>query len=120
LFQQIAKDQGIKINLVTYDSSELLNEAFRQGKVDVMIVAAGEAAYKIKNKVIDARMVEENVMVGAKAYPFVKGDKKSEELNKVVTKAIKEMQKDGTLKKIYNKWYGMDFSQKPANEKIAD
>lgn len=120
LFQQIAKAQDIKINLVTFDSSELLNEAFRQGKVDVMIFAGAEAAYKIKNKSIDARMVEEDIVVGAKAYPFVKGNARSEELNKIVTKAIKEMQQDGTLEKIYTKWYGADFSKKPANAKIAD
>ncbi|HWR38135.1 MAG TPA: transporter substrate-binding domain-containing protein [Patescibacteria group bacterium] len=120
LFQQIAKEQNIAINLVAFDSSELLDEAFRQGKVDVMIFAGAEAAYKINNKVLDARMVEENIAVGAKAYPFVKGNAKSAELNQMVTKAIKEMQQDGTLEKIYTKWYGMDFSQKPANGKIAE
>ncbi|WPC40813.1 transporter substrate-binding domain-containing protein [Clostridium sp. JS66] len=120
LFQQIAKEQGIKINLVTYDSSDLLFEAFRQGKVDAMIYSAGEAAYKIKNGLLDARMVEENVTVGAKAYPFVKGNANSEKLNKAVTKAIQEMKKDGTLAKIYQKWYGMDFSEKPKDAKIAN
>ncbi|WP_346354025.1 transporter substrate-binding domain-containing protein [Azotosporobacter soli] len=120
LFQQIAKEQGIKINMVAYDSSELLDEAFRQGKVDVMIFAGAEVAYKINNKVLDARMVEENIAVGAKAYPFVKGNAKSEALNKIVTKAIKEMQQDGTLEKIYMKWYGMDFSKKPESGKIAE
>ena len=105
---------------MTYDSSDLLNEAFRQGKIDVMIVAAGEAAYKIKNHMLDARMVEENISVGAKAYPFVKGNARAEELNKMVTQALVDMQKDGTLAKIYDKWYGMDFSQKPADAKIAD
>jgi len=120
LFQQIAKEQNIQINLVAFDSSELLDQAFRQGKVDVMIFAGAEAAYKINNKVLDARMVEENIAVGAKAYPFVKGNAKSEELNKIITKAIKEMQQDGTLEKIYTKWYGMDFSKKPANGKIAE
>ncbi len=120
LFQQIAKDQGIDIKLATYDSSELLDEAFRQGKVDVMIFSAGEAAYKIKNGFLNARMVEEDVTVGAKAYPFVKGNANSEKLNKAVTKAIQEMKKDGTLKKIYEKWYGMDFSEKPKDAKIAN
>lgn len=120
LFKQIAKEQGIKINLVTYDSSDLLFEAFRQGKVDAMIYSAGEAAYKIKNGLLNARMVEENVTVWAKAYPFVKGNANSEKLNKVVTKAIQEMKKDGTLSKIYQKWYGQDFSEKPKDAKIAN
>ncbi|AXX92123.1 amino acid ABC transporter substrate-binding protein [Malaciobacter molluscorum LMG 25693] len=119
LFKQIAKKQNIKINMVSYDSSELLNEAFRRGKVDVMIFAGSEVAYKIKIGFIKARMVEENIAVGAKAYPFVKNDEHSKQLRMMVTKAIKEMKKDGSLAKIYEKWYGMDFSQKPKNMKIA-
>ena len=35
LFKQIAEKEGIKVELVVFDSSDLLNEAFRQGKVDV-------------------------------------------------------------------------------------
>lgn len=120
LFKQIAKEQGININLVTYDSSELLTQAFKQGKVDVMLFSAAETAYKIKNGILDARMVEEDVTVGAKAYPFVKGNADAEELNKIVTKAIQDMKKDGTLAKIYEKWYGQDFSEKPKDAKIAN
>ena len=63
-------------------------------------------------------MVEEDVTVGAKAYPFKKGDKKSEELCKTVTKAIQDMKDDGTLAKIYDKWYGMDFSNAPEGVEI--
>ncbi len=120
LFKQIAKEQGMDIKLVTYDSAELLTQAFKQGKVDVMLFSAGETAYKIKNGILDARMVEEDVTVGAKAYPFVKGNANSEKLNKTVTKAIQDMKKDGTLTKIYQKWYGMDFSEKPKDAKIAN
>lgn len=118
LFKQVAKDQGINIDVVAYDSAELLDEAFKQKKVDVMLLAAGETAYKIKEGILDARMVEEDVTVGAKAYPFKKGDKKSEELRKTVTKAIQDMKDDGTLAKIYDKWYGMDFSNAPEGVEI--
>ncbi|TCO77915.1 transporter substrate-binding domain-containing protein [Marinisporobacter balticus] len=120
LFEKIAEEQEIDINLVTYDSSELLNEAFRQGKVEVMLFAGAEAAYKIKNGIIDARMVDEDIAVGAKAYPFVKGNTHSEKLNEMVTKAIQEMKKDGTLSEIYDKWYGMDFSENPEDGEIAN
>ncbi|AJD29842.1 MULTISPECIES: amino acid ABC transporter substrate-binding protein [Clostridium] len=120
LFEKMAKKQGIDIKLVTYDSSELLNQAFNQGKVDVMLLSAAEVAYKVKNGLLDARMVEEDVVVGAKAYPFVKGNSNSEQLNKTVTKAIEDMKKDGTLTQIYKKWYDMDFSQKPKDAKIGN
>lgn len=120
LFKQIAEAQGIKINLIAYDSSELLYEAFRQGKVEVVIAAGAEAAFKIKNGVYDARMVEENIAVGAKAYPFKKDNPKSAKLNEMVTKAIREMKEDGGLSKIYNKWYGRDFCKKPEDSKIAN
>ena len=119
LFQQIAKAQNINIQMVVFDSSELLDEAFRQGKVDVMIFAGAEAAYKIKEGLIQARMVEEDIAVGEKAYPFKKNDPKSKALEQAVTKAIQEMKKDGSLEKIYQKWYGMDFSHAPANANLA-
>ncbi|RXJ82092.1 transporter substrate-binding domain-containing protein [Arcobacter sp. F2176] len=119
LFEQIAKKQGIKINMVSYDSSELLNEAFRRGKVDVMIFSGAEVAYKIKIGFIKARMVEENIAVGAKAYPFVKNNERSKELRIIVSKAINEMKKDGSLAKIYEKWYGMDFGHKPKSMAVA-
>jgi len=114
LFQQIAKKQGIKVKMVVFDSSELMNEAFRQRRVDVMILAGSEAAFKIKQGVLrDARMVEENVTLGEKAYPFVKGNERSEALRKIITKAIQEMKADGTLKAIYMDWFDQDFSQPP-------
>ncbi|QKF81696.1 transporter substrate-binding domain-containing protein [Halarcobacter ebronensis] len=118
LFEQIAKKQNIKINLVSYDSSELLAEAFRRHKVDVMIFSAGETAFKIKNGYLKARMAEENVTLGLKAYPFVKSNERSKKLREIVTKAIQEMKADGTLTKIYEKWYGMDFSNEPKDAKL--
>lgn len=120
LFEEIAKEQGIEINMIAYDSSELLWSAFRQGKVDAMILAGAEAAYKIKNDLLDARMVEENIAVGEKAYPFVKNNERSEKLRAIVTKAIQEMKEDGELAQIYQNWYGVDFSSKPADAKIAN
>lgn len=113
LFEQIAKEQGINVELQVFDSSELLNEAFKQGKVDVMIMASAEAAYKIKEGVLDARQVEEYVTVGEKAYPFVKNNEKSAELLKIVDNAITEMKEDGTLSEIYEKWYGADYINPP-------
>jgi putative amino-acid transport system substrate-binding protein len=120
LFKQIAEQKGIKINLIAYDSSELLWAAFRQGKVDAMILAGAEAAYKIKEGLLAARMVEENITVGEKAYPFVKNNERSKKLRLIVTKAIQEMKNDGELAQIYDKWYGVDFSSKPEAEKVAN
>lgn len=114
LFKQIAEKEGIEVELVVFDSSDLLNEAFRQKKVDVMIFAGSEAAFKIKNGFLKARTVEENIAIGEKAYPFRKGDEKSEALRQLVTKAIQEMKADGSLKAIYEKWFGEDYSQPPA------
>ncbi|MDY2649356.1 transporter substrate-binding domain-containing protein [Pyramidobacter sp. SM-530-WT-4B] len=113
LFKQIAEKEGIKVELAVFDSSDLLNEAFRQGKVDVMIFAGSEAAFKIKNGFLKARTVEENIAVGEKAFPF-RTDEKSLALRAVVTKAIQEMKADGTLTAIYQKWFNDDFSQPPA------
>lgn len=113
LFEQIAEKENIEIQMSVFDSSELLAEAFRQGKVDVMILASSEAAYKIKEGLIEARMVEENIVVGEKAYPFAKNNERAEALEKIITQAIQEMKADGSLAEVYEKWYGMDFSNPP-------
>ena len=115
LFKQIAEKENIKVELVVYDSSDLLNEAFRQGKVDVMIFAGSEAAFKIKNGFLKARTVEENITVGEKAFPFKKSDEKSDELRKIVTKAIQDMKADGSLKAVYEKWFSEDYSNPPSD-----
>lgn len=117
LFNQIAEQQGIKVKMAVFDSSELLDEAFRQGKVDVMIFAGSEGAYKIKNGRLKARMVEENVTIGEKAFPFAKNNPESAALCQLITKTIQSMKKDGTLKAIYMKWFDQDFSQPPAGYK---
>ena len=117
LFNQIAERNGIKVKTAVFDSSELLDEAFRQGKVDVMIFAASEAAYKIKHGRLKARMVEENITIGEKAFPFAKNDPNSKALCQIITKTIQGMKADGSLKAIYMKWFNQDFSQPPAGYK---
>lgn len=117
LFNQIAKKEGINVDLQVFDSSELLNEAFKQNKVDVMILSSAEASYKIKEGILDARQVEEYITVGEKAYPFVKDNKDSDKLREIVDNAITELKKDGTLSKIYEKWYGADYINAPEGYK---
>lgn len=113
LFKQIAAQQGINVKLAVFDSSDLLNEAFRQGKVDVMIFAGSEAAYKIKQGILKSRTVDENITIGEKAFPFVKNDPAAAELRQIINKAIAEMKADGTLTKIYQKWFDEDYSTPP-------
>lgn len=117
LFNQIAEKEGINVDLQVFDSSELLNEAFKQNKVDVMILSSAEASYKIKEGILDARQVEEYITVGEKAYPFVKDNKDSDKLREIVDNAITELKKDGTLSKIYEKWYGADYINAPEGYK---
>ena len=117
LFNQIAEKEGINVDLQVFDSSELLNEAFKQNKVDVMILSSAEASYKIKEGILDARQVEEYITVGEKAYPFVKDNKDSDKLREIVDNAITELKKDGTLSKIYEKWYGADYINAPKGYK---
>jgi putative amino-acid transport system substrate-binding protein len=113
LFKQIAQKEGIKVELVVFDSSDLLYEAFAQRKIDVVIEAGSEAAFKIKNHYAKARTVDENITIGEKAFPF-KTDEKSMALRAIVTKAIQDMKADGTLTAIYKKWFDEDYCTPPA------
>uniref|UniRef100_UPI0010348062 transporter substrate-binding domain-containing protein n=1 Tax=Clostridioides difficile TaxID=1496 RepID=UPI0010348062 len=56
------------------------------------------------------RVLDEKLSVTKIAYFFKKNDEKSKTIKEDVNKAIEEMLSDGTVKKISEKWFGMDVS----------
>ncbi len=56
------------------------------------------------------RVLDEKLSVTNIAYFFKKNDEKSKTIKEDVNKAIEEMLADGTVKKISEKWFGMDVS----------
>ena len=89
LFKQLAKERNLNIDLQVFESGALMLEAFNQGKVNVFIAAENEGLARIKSGTIKARIADETINYVAEAYPFIKGDKKSQEINKIASDCIK-------------------------------
>lgn len=111
LFEEIAKEKGINIDLQVFESGALMMTAFNSGKVNVIIAAENEANYRIASGTLNGRVVEESINVAAEAYPFAKNNEKSDEINEKVSKAIEVLRENGTLGELSNKWYSKDYSK---------
>ena len=116
LFKQLAKERNLNIDLQVFESGALMLEAFNQGKVNVFIAAENEGLARIESGTIKARIADETINYVAEAYPFVKGDKNAEEINKIASDCIKEFRKDGTLSELETKWYTNDYSKEQVTE----
>ncbi len=77
------------------------------GRVDAMIVDAVLARYYMKLNPGKYKALEENMGDEVVAVAFRKDDK---ELIEKINKALAEMKKDGTAKKISEKWMGVDIT----------
>ena len=110
LFEELAKEKGITIDLQVFESGALMMTAFNSGKVNVIIAAENEANYRIASGTLNGRVVEESINVASEAYPFAKNNEKSDEINEKVSKAIEVLRENGTLGELSNKWYSKDYS----------
>ncbi len=77
------------------------------GRVDVMVVDAVLARYYMVKNPNKYRILEENMGDEVIAVGFRKGDT---ELSGKINKALDEMKKDGTARKISEKWMGADLT----------
>lgn len=78
------------------------------GRIDAVVVANTAAGYFMsKNKDANFRIID----VGYERIPSGVGLRKDDtQLKEELDKVIKEMRDDGTLKKISEKWFGMDVT----------
>lgn len=77
------------------------------GRVDAMVVDAVLARYYMKLNPDKYRALEENMGDEVVAVAFRKDDK---DFSAKINKALAEMKKDGTAKKISEKWMGVDIT----------
>ncbi|HBF8533670.1 TPA: amino acid ABC transporter substrate-binding protein [Clostridioides difficile] len=80
------------------------------GRVSAWIDAEFTVVGDAKKANMKVRVLDEKLSVTNIAYFFKKNDEKSKTIKEDVNKAIEEMLSDGTVKKISEKWFGMDVS----------
>lgn len=106
----IDKEYGVKLKRTYYDGMSVQDVAL--GRCDLWPRAETSCNLTVK-EVDNLKILGKTNILETNAYPFTKTER-GEELNKVVSKAIKEMKDDGTLKELSQKWFSMDISKKPA------
>lgn len=77
-------------------------DAFWQGEVKTLTV--------VKDENLDLVQLQQKLTYEVNAYPFRK-DARGENLSAMAKQTIDEMRKDGTLKKLSEKWFSIDVTQ---------
>lgn len=111
ILNAINKDYGIELEPTFYDGMSVQDVAL--GRCDLWPRAETGCNATLK-EVDNLKIVGKTSVVETNAYPFDKTER-GEKLAKLASEAISEMQKDGTLKELSEKWFDMDISEKPAD-----
>lgn len=81
-------------------------------RVDGYVNARNVLVATIKKANLPFKLVGDLFVIRPSAYPFLKNEK-GKKLNDEFTKEIQRLRKDGTMKKISEKYYGTDVSVNP-------
>lgn len=105
------QDPENKIKIVNYTSATLKGNYtdLNLGRIDSVFAQDIEALISIKKSNLDLKLVGQPIDYAPIAFPFAK-TKKGDTLREKVDKSINDMRKDGTLKKLSNKWIGEDIT----------
>lgn len=101
-----------EIKIVNYSSATLKGnyQDLEMGRLDTVIAQDVEALIAIKENNLKLKLVETPIQFGEVAFPVQKNEK-GKALADDINKVIKEMQEDGTLTKLSEKWLGYDITK---------
>lgn len=104
-----------KIKVRAYETRDGALNDLRNGRVDAFVNSRSGLIALIKKGNLPFKLVGDPINPRPSAYPFNKNNPKGKELAEAFTKEIQKLAADGTLKKISEKYYGVDVSAKPSN-----
>lgn len=107
----LLKDYNPDIKIKTYDDRSAVFTDAAAGKVDGVLNQRQFLQEIIKKQHLDLRIINENIGWNEAAYPFAKTDNEKD-LQKKFNKALQELQKDGTLTKLSQKYFNEDVTKK--------
>jgi cystine transport system substrate-binding protein len=105
-FGKMAKDAGATI--VAYDDMMSAMKDVAAGRIDFSLNDRLAVAEMLKTTNLPLKTVGEQLERSESAFPVPKGNPA---LVKAINQALDSMKKDGTLKKISEKWFGMDVTK---------
>lgn len=107
--RDINEKNNLQLEITTFDGTPMEQEVllgridgFWQGEIKTKTIITGEK--------LAIRQLNEKLVYETNAYPF-RMDDGGKILAEEVAKTIDEMRKDGTLKELSNKWFGIDTTE---------
>ncbi|EJP6471560.1 amino acid ABC transporter substrate-binding protein [Clostridium sporogenes] len=105
------KNKGEDVKTKQYNSFSGMFQDVDLGRVDALIEDSLACLINIKKSGLNLQLAGEPIEEMENAYPFVKKEENKDKIEKV-NKALDDMKKDGTLKKISIKWFGENVTEK--------
>lgn len=109
--RELNEKNNLGIDIVTYDGAPIEKEV-ELGRIAAAWQGEIKTLSTIKDNNLQLKMMGLRPIYETNAYPFVKGEA-GEKLAADISTTIKAMQQDGTLKKLSEKWFGLDTTVKP-------
>lgn len=113
--ERYIKEKKIDIEPVIFEDKDTAAAALNQGDVVGFFEGAGTNIALIQKGIVDGKFVGKSEDVTDTAFLYRKNDKKMDKLGKQVSDVLKEMKENGDLKKIYEKWVGVDITNPSAD-----
>lgn len=113
--EKVNEEQNLGIQMGYLDSQAALLPAVVNGQYDGAFMITSAAMIGIHDLKYDLKLWDSHYKKLPICYPFLKtpeGDKMREAINKTIA----DMQKDGTLVKMSEKWFGGDVTKEPADK----
>lgn len=107
----LLKAYDSKVKIKSYDDRNGVFTDAANGKVDGVLNQRQFLQTTIKKQKLNLRIINENIGMNKSAYPFKKNDANGTKLKKQFNKALKSLEKDGTLGKISKKYFGEDITK---------
>lgn len=102
----VEKKYGVTLKRVFYDGMSVMDVSL--GRCDLWPRAKTSCILTVK-EVENLKILGDTPIFETNAYPFNKTDN-GKALSELVTKTLKEMRADGTLKRLSEKWFDLDIS----------
>ncbi|SHH57005.1 putative amino-acid transport system substrate-binding protein [Clostridium collagenovorans DSM 3089] len=106
---------NLGLEIVTYDGTPIEKEVENQ-RIDAGWQGEIKTLATIEQSKLPLRLLGDKHVFEVNAYPFAK-DFEDKQLIEDISKTIKNMREDGTLKKLSEKWFGINTVDKPAEKK---
>lgn len=113
--REMDKKFNLGLEIVTYDGTPIEKEVENQ-RIDAGWQGEIKTLATIEQSKLPLRLLGDKHVFEVNAYPFAK-DFEDKQLIEDVSKTIKDMREDGTLKKLSEKWFGINTVDKPAEKK---